>query len=80
MCCVLRKQPTTPGHLPLSRDYCETSSRYHVRCESKESAKKVKALKCKPSAHYACAVSLIDGLGYACGGLPLVARGEFDMG
>ena len=36
---------------------------YQVKSEM--SIKKLKALKCKPSAHYACAVSLIDGLGQA---------------
>ena len=39
------------------------------------------ALKCKPSAHYACAVLLIDGrLGAVTRDLPLVARGEADTG
>ena len=45
--------------------------------------KKWKALKCKPSAHYACAVPLIDGLGYEYAftrGLPLVGRRESDTG
>ena len=41
------------------------------------------ALKCKPSANCACAILLIDGLGYLYAftrGLPLVARGESDTG
>ena len=34
-------------------------------------------MKCKPSANCACAVPLIDGVGYAfTRGLPLVARGR----
>ena len=38
------------------------------------------ALKCKPSANYACAIPLIDGLGRSMRGLPLVAHGESDTG
>ena len=43
----------------------------------------MKTLKCKPSANCACAILLIDGLGYFYAftrGLPLVARGESDTG
>ena len=42
-----------------------------------------KALKCKPSVNCACAIPLIDGLGYwdaFTRGLPLVAHGESDTG
>ena len=39
------------------------SKKYGVKVFSLSVTIKMKALKCKPSAHYACTVSLIDGLG-----------------
>ena len=52
-------------------------------CRSFRLLVKWKALKCKPVANCACAILLIDGLGYlyafTCG-LPLVAREESDTG